>query len=137
MQYLKGATSAVRRARPCHWQLARVVVVHDDPSTVNAYVHQTNSPIRRYFKQLARLGLIDENIDRHLKRVVIAGSITKVAEDILSLREAVGEFGTLHMIDPTGSDPSMTRNTMVHLAEDVIPMVNKSDIRAVKNLERT
>lgn len=132
-----GATSAVRRASLCHWQLARVVVVHDDPATLNTYVYGPHSPIRHYFAQLAQRGLIDGKIDAYLKSVVIAGPADKVAEDILSLREAVGEFGTLHMIDPPGSDTNMIRNTMVRLAEDVIPIVNKVDAPALKNLERT
>jgi hypothetical protein len=134
---VEGATSAVRRASLRHWQLARMVVVHDDPGMRDAYIYGPNSPIRHYFTKLARRGLIGGNIDAHINNVVIAGSSNKVAQDILSLREIVGEFGTLHMIDPAGSDPNMSRNTMVRLAEDVLPIVNKVDAPALKNLEKT
>ena len=97
----------------------------------------TNSPIRRYFENLARRGLMTGDLDRHLSQTVIAGSAQKVAEDILSLRERVGTFGTLNIIDPRGSDANMTKTTMVRLAENVMPMVATSDVSQFKNLERT
>lgn len=134
---VKGATLALRRARPSHWQLARSIVVHDDPATVDAYVFGARSPIRAYYSRLARHGLIDSNIDGALKKLVIAGSAKKVAENVLTLQEAVGEFGTLHVVDHAGRDPEMTRNTMVRLAQDVMPMVTKIGADTSKELERT
>jgi hypothetical protein len=134
---VQGATSAVRRARPSHWQLARMIVVHDDPASIDAYVFGRSSPIRRHFVQLSKRGLIGADVDTHMKRVVIAGSASKVAEEILALRETVGEFGTLHVVDPLGSDPSMTRNTMVRLVQNVMPMIGKSDTSTPKKLEKT
>lgn len=132
-----GATSAVRRARLCQWHVNRMVVVHDDAQTIDAYLYGTNSPIRRHFSELAQRGLIDGDIDRHLKHNVIAGSAQKVAEEILALREAVGDFGTLNIIDPLGGDTNMTKSTMIRLAEDVLPMVANSAVSEHKNLERT
>lgn len=134
---VEGATSALRRALPAHWQLSRVVVIHDDPATIDAYVFGQGSPIRRHFARLAQLGLIGADVDAHIRRVVITGSPTKVSQDILALREAVGEFGTLQLVDPAGSDPAMTKNTMIRMAEDVLPMVDKTSIRTFKNLETT
>ena len=134
---VSGATSALRRAQPSQWQVNRVVVVHEDAKTVEAYVKGANSPIRRYFENLARRGLMTGDLDRHLSQTVIAGSAQKVAEDILSLRERVGTFGTLNIIDPRGRDANMTKTTMVRLAENVMPMVATSDVSQFKNLERT
>jgi len=134
---VSGATSALRRAQASQWQVNRVVVVHEDAKTVEAYVKGGNSPIRRYFENLARRGLTTGDLDRHLSQTVIAGSAQKVAEDILSLRERVGTFGTLNIIDPRGSDINMTKTTMVRLAENVMPMVATSDVSQFKNLERT
>ncbi|MEP3299497.1 MAG: hypothetical protein ABJO27_23970 [Pseudoruegeria sp.] len=132
-----GATSAVRRAQPSHWHVARMVLVHDDPQSVTDYIYGSNSPFRRHFKRLSLLGLIGPDIDFHLKRVVIAGSAGEVAEKILALREAVGAFGTLHIVDPLGSDRTMTKNTMIRMTEEVLPMVHNPDTNTVKNLERT
>jgi hypothetical protein len=131
-----GATSAVRRACQSQWHVNRVVVVHDNSETLDAYIYGSNSPIRRHFAGLAQRGLIGADIDTHLRRVVIAGCARKVGDDILALREAVGEFGVLNIIDPAGSDCSMIRNTMVRLVEDVMPLVATCDISQLKNLER-
>lgn len=132
-----GATSSLRRARQSQWQVNRMVVVHDDAQTVQSYVYGANSPIRRHFSQMTQLGLIDGDVNALLDRVVIAGPVQKVADDILALRETVNDFGTLNMIDPVGSDPAITRNTMVCLAEKVMPIVDKSDVNTLKNLEKT
>ena len=134
---VEGATSALRPARPSHWNLARMIVVHDDPAKIEPYVSGANSMIRRYYARLAKRGLLVSNLDDHLKQVVISGSAEKITEDILALQEAVGEIGTLHMIDLPGGDPDMTRTTMVRMAEDVLPMVSQLDARQSKELERT
>lgn len=131
-----GATSALRRACPSDWQLARSVVVHDDPAVIDAYVFGPNSPIRKYYSRLAQHGLGGVDIDAHLRRVVIAGTAENVANDILALQKTVGEIGTLYIIDHPGRDPDMTRNTMVRLAQDVMPMVIKTNVRPHKELER-
>lgn len=131
-----GATSALRRACPSHWQLARSIVVHDDPAVIDAYVFGANSPIRKYYARLSQHGLGRADIDAHLRRVVIVGSAEKVADDILALQEAVGEIGTLHIIDHPGGDPDMTRSTMVRLAEEVMPKLIKTNVCTIKELER-
>ena len=134
---VEGATSALRRARPLHWNLARMIVVHEDPALINAYVFDPNSPIRSYYAQLAKRGLLVSDLDDHLAEAVIAGSADKVADDILALQETVGEIGTLHMIDPPTGDPKMIRTTMTNMAEKVITLVNRSEARIPKELERT
>lgn len=134
---VSGATSAVRRAQPSQWQINRMVVIHDDAHTLASYIYRPTSPYRRHLLRLAQQGLIDADIDKHLKRTIIAGSANKVANDILALRETVGEFGTLNIVDPAGSDPNITKNTMIRLAEDVTPMVTKTIVSPHRNLEKT
>ena len=104
-----GATSTLRRTRPSFWHLARTIVIHDDPAVLNRYVYGPQSPIRAYYSRLAASGLIDQDIDEVLKQVVIAGSVAQVAENILALREAVGNIGTLHFVSHAGCDTAMTR----------------------------
>lgn len=135
---VKGATSALRRARPSHWQVARSIVVHDDPATVQAYVFGAKSPFRAYYTRLMRQGLIlSDSIETTLKNVVISGSIAQVSEKLLAFREAVGDFGTLHLIDFADCDPEMTLTTMTRLAEDIMPLVGKTNVDTHNELERT
>lgn len=132
-----GATSAVRRACPSLWQVNRLVVVHDDCSVLDGYLYGPQSPVRAYVKRLAKYDLIDGDLDAFVQRVVIAGPPSKVAQDILSLREIVGQFGTLNLIDCDAAQDGLTRETMVRLAEEVMPMVENADVRHLKSLERT
>ncbi|MEP1610739.1 MAG: hypothetical protein ABJL72_02340 [Roseobacter sp.] len=132
-----GATSARRRARPEHWQLARCIVVHDSARVIERYVFGPDSPIRAYYTKLSRRGLIGPDVDAQLKRIVIAGSSSQVAERLLALQEVACEIGTVYVIDPSGRDPEMTKNTMVRLAENVIPMVDSAQVSATKELEKT
>ncbi|MEP5759005.1 MAG: hypothetical protein ABJ327_06805 [Litoreibacter sp.] len=134
---IKGATSALRRACLSQWQLARNVVVHDDPAVLEAYVFGTRSPIRAYYSRLTQHGLIAPNVEEILEKTVIYGSAEKVSGDILALREVVGEVGTLNCLIPPGCDPEITQNTMIRLAEDIIPTVTTAGTNTTKELERT
>ncbi len=131
---VEGATSAHRRACSSTWNVARMIVVHDDPTKIDAYVFGSDSPIRAYFSQLVKRGVLGPDVDAHLNRLVIAGTSDQVAESIQLLQDNVGEIGTLHMVVPKGSDPEMTRKTMVCLAGFGMPMVRQG---AYENLERT
>ena len=132
---VQGATSALRRARRAYWQVARMIVVHEDAATLDAYIYGTNSPFRRYYTYLSICGLIGSDVDAHLRRVVIAGSASKVADTILKLRETAGAFGSLQIVNPAGNDPTMTRGTMIRLAEQVRPLVAAAGLENFKELE--
>ncbi|MEO9460093.1 MAG: hypothetical protein ABJG56_14015 [Lentilitoribacter sp.] len=134
---VEGATASLRRAHPDHWKLARSVIVHNDRSVVQDYLFGSKSPVRKYYTRLAQSGLIDMDVDKHMKRVVIAGSPNHVADQLLELQESVCEIGTLQMVDHHDRDPEITRNTMVCLAETVLPMVNNTKVNITKELERT
>ena len=81
--------------------------------------------------------MIAGDLTAHLRRAVIAGSAAKITDDISALREAVGDFGTLHIIDPAGSDAAMTRGSMIKLAEKVMPLIGRADATTPKTLETT
>ncbi|MEP5155369.1 hypothetical protein [Planktotalea sp.] len=132
-----GATSALRRANPRHWQLARSIIIHDDPATIRTYVFSPNSPIRKYYETLQQRGLLKGCVDSHLADLVIAGSSQQVAERILALKETVGDIGTLYFIEHPEHDATIARNTMVRLVQDVMPHVNTNDIHTFKELETT
>jgi hypothetical protein len=133
---VSGATSALLRARPSFWHLARTIVIHDDPAIIDAYIYGARSPIRAYYTALARAGLIEPDVDKTLKHVVISGSCEQVTDHLLSLSQAVGKIGTLHLVDHAGSDAEMSRNTLMQLAENVMPLVAKTRTGAAKEMEK-
>jgi hypothetical protein len=132
-----GATSALRRAKPRHWQIARNIVIHDDRATREAYVFGAKSPIRKHYNRLNNLGLLKDSVDTHLKNSVIAGSSQQVADKILALKETAGDIGTLYFIDHPQSDANIARDTMVRLVQNVMPQLKTTDIRTFKELENT
>lgn len=131
-----GATSTLRRANPNHWQLARSIVIHNDRATLESYVFGAKSPIRAYYARLKNLGQLHGCIDAHLRSSVIAGSAQQVAEKILALKETVGDIGTLYFMDHPESNTAIMRNTLVRLAQDVMPQVRTTDRPTFKELEK-
>jgi hypothetical protein len=57
-------------------------------------------------------------------KLVIWGSPSKVADEILAFRETVGDFGTLLYAGKDWLDPDLGRRSMVLMAEQVMPKVN-------------
>jgi hypothetical protein len=131
-----GATSSLKRAHPDHWKLARSIVVHKERSVVQDYVFGSKSPVRNHYTKLAKRGLVNCDIDTHMKRVVIAGSPDQVTDQLLALQETVCDIGTLQVVDHHGSDTEIARDTMISLAEKIIPAVNSAKVSITKELER-
>ena len=63
-------------------------------------------------------------LDGVLDECVIWGTPDKVADDLLQLREDVGDFGTLLYAGKDWADRDLGRNSMIMLAEKVLPRVN-------------
>ena len=59
-----------------------------------------------------------------LDTLVLCGTPTQVAEQILALRERVGDFGTLVYAGHDWADPVLARRSMQLMAEEVMPRVN-------------
>jgi hypothetical protein len=55
---------------------------------------------------------------------VIAGTVNQVVDEILALREYVGDFGTLYYACTDWVDPALGRRSMELMAEQVMPRVN-------------
>jgi len=68
----------------------------------------------------------DESVtlDGVLDKLVIWGTPDKVADELLALRERVGDFGTLLYAGKDWVDPALARRSMVLLAEQVKPRVD-------------
>ncbi|MES1167120.1 MAG: LLM class flavin-dependent oxidoreductase, partial [Pseudomonadota bacterium] len=64
------------------------------------------------------------NADAVTKKLVIAGSVDSVVDQLLAFREKVGDFGTLLYPCHDWVDPALGRRSMQLMAEQVMPKVN-------------
>ncbi len=70
---------------------------------------------------------MDDNavtVDGVLEDLVIWGTPEKVTEELLAFRETTGDFGTLLYAGKDWADVDLGRNSMVLLAEKVLPAFN-------------
>ena len=101
-----------------------------------------NSPYRFYFEQMGakmrrsnRLYVFkshkeqpDEEIthDFIMDHCVIHGTVNKVVDEILKLREQTGDFGELVYAGMDWVDPALAKRSLTLLAEQVMPRVNEA-----------
>jgi alkanesulfonate monooxygenase SsuD/methylene tetrahydromethanopterin reductase-like flavin-dependent oxidoreductase (luciferase family) len=121
--------------------VARTIFVADDDKTAERYARtDSNSPYRFYFEQMHgkmkrgnRLYVFkshkdqpDEEIthDYVMDNCVTFGSVNKVVDAILQLREETGDFGELVYAGMDWLDPALAKRSMQLMAEQVMPRVN-------------
>jgi alkanesulfonate monooxygenase SsuD/methylene tetrahydromethanopterin reductase-like flavin-dependent oxidoreductase (luciferase family) len=139
--YAKGRAEAGEKAKIADWRVARTIFVADDDKVANRYGREDeNSPYRFYFSQMRakmkrgnRLYVFkshkeqpDEEIteDWVMDNCVFAGTVNKVVDDILKLREETGDFGELVYAGMDWVDPQLAKRSMQLMAEEVMPRVN-------------
>lgn len=140
--YAQGCETAGRPALPANWRVAKSIFVTDnDDALAKRYAHTAEGPYHFYFKQLIRklvgyggrsnLFKADQNepddsinADTVAPKLVIAGSVDSVVDQILALRDEVGDFGTLLYACHDWMDPAMGKRSMTLMAEQVMPRVN-------------
>jgi alkanesulfonate monooxygenase SsuD/methylene tetrahydromethanopterin reductase-like flavin-dependent oxidoreductase (luciferase family) len=139
--YAKGRAEAGGKANVADWRVARTIFVADDEATALRYGREdANSPYRFYFEQMGakmrrgkRLYVFkshkdqpDEEIthDFVMDHCVIHGTVNKVVDQILALREQTGDFGELVYAGMDWVDPALAKRSMQLLAEQVMPRVN-------------
>ncbi|MBI3434120.1 MAG: LLM class flavin-dependent oxidoreductase [Proteobacteria bacterium] len=145
--YAKGKAEVGAQARTRDWRVARTIFVADDDKLAARYArHDANSPYGFYYSQMLtkmarskRLFVFkthkeqpDAEIthDFVMDELVIHGSVNKVVERILALREECGDFGELVYAGMDWVDPALTRRSMQLMAEEVMPRVNAAIGRA-------
>jgi len=123
------------------WRVAKSIFVSDSEQTAKEYGHGSKGPYWFYFKQLIRklvgaggrgnLFKLDQNepdasinADTMTPKLVLAGTVNSVVEQILAFREKVGPFGTLYYPCHDWVDPKLARRSMQLMAEQVMPKVN-------------
>jgi alkanesulfonate monooxygenase SsuD/methylene tetrahydromethanopterin reductase-like flavin-dependent oxidoreductase (luciferase family) len=140
-RYVEGCEASGRKAKAADWRIAKSIFVADSDSVAKRYGHGPEGPYHFYFKQLIRklVGLggrgnlfkLDQNepdasitADSMTPRLVIAGSVESVVDQILAFREKVGAFGTLYYPCHDWVDPQLARRSMELMAEQVMPKIN-------------
>ena len=139
--YAKGKAEVGQAAHVSDWRVARTIFVADDDKTAKRYgCEDPNSPYRFYFSQMLakmkrgnRLYVFkshkeqpDEEIteDFVMHHCVTYGTVNKVVDEILKLREETGDFGELVYAGMDWVDPQLARRSMQLIAEQVMPRVN-------------
>ena len=139
--YAEGKKKVGKRPDPAEWRVARTVFVADDDKVAARYGrHDANSPYRFYYKQLQtkltkakrhavfkeRLDQPDEEITYEfvLDRLCIYGMVNKVVDQLLALREQVGDFGELVYAGMDWVDRKLGQRSMELMATEVMPRVN-------------
>ncbi len=141
--FAEGRQSGGLAADPADWYVAKSIFVNDDHKLARRYAKEDErSPYRFYFKQLTtkliavgRGELFKDDraapdssivLDDLVERLVIAGSVESVVEQILAFREEVGDFGTLIYAGHDWLDADLSRRSMELMAGEVMPAVNRA-----------
>lgn len=142
-KYQEGCISINKKPDGADWRVAKSIFVADDEKTAKEYGHGAKGPYHFYFKQLIRklvgagnrgnLFKLDQSepdsaitADSMTPKLVLAGTVNSVVEQILAFREKVGPFGTLYYPCHDWVDPALARKSMQLMAEQVMPKVNKA-----------
>lgn len=140
-KYVEGRQAVGARADPADWRVTKSIFVADDEATARRYALEEGGPYHFYFRQLVRKlvtaggrgnlfksdpGMPDSAItpDYVTRRLVIAGTVDSVVEQILAFREQVGDFGTLVYACHDWMDPALAKRSMELFATEVMPRVN-------------
>ena len=139
--YSKGKAEVGAKADVKDWRVARTICVADDDKTAERYGRNgANNPYEFYWSQMhykmgrgKRLYVFkshkdqpDEEItlDYVMDNCVIHGSVNKVVDELLALREEIGDFGEIVYAGMDWTDPALGRRSMQLMAEQVMPRVN-------------
>jgi alkanesulfonate monooxygenase SsuD/methylene tetrahydromethanopterin reductase-like flavin-dependent oxidoreductase (luciferase family) len=139
--YCKGRAEVGAAADPADWRVARAIFVNDSDKVASSYGrHDAKSPYGFYYSQMRakmkrsnRLYVFkshkeqpDDEIthDFVMDRCVIHGSVSRVVDQILTLREEIGDFGELVYAGMDWVDPALAKRSMQLMAEEVMPRVN-------------
>jgi alkanesulfonate monooxygenase SsuD/methylene tetrahydromethanopterin reductase-like flavin-dependent oxidoreductase (luciferase family) len=139
-KYVEGRTAVGESASPAEWRVAKSIFVADDDETAQRYGRSVEGPYHFYFKQLSRklvgggrsnlFKLDQEQPDSEItpdyltNKLVLAGTVDSVVDQILEFRAQIGDFGTLLYACHDWVNPELSRRSMQLMAEEVMPRVN-------------
>jgi alkanesulfonate monooxygenase SsuD/methylene tetrahydromethanopterin reductase-like flavin-dependent oxidoreductase (luciferase family) len=142
-KYQEGCVAVGKTPTGADWRVAKSIFVSDSEATAKEYGHGANGPYHFYFKQLIRklvgaggrgnLFKLDQSepdssitADTVTPKLVIAGTVNSVVEQILAFRDKVGPFGTLYYPCHDWVEPALAKKSMQLMAEQVMPKVNQA-----------
>lgn len=141
-KYVEGCQRAGRTADPANWRVAKTIFVADSEALARDYAFGPRSPYRFYYQQLGfklvragRAGLFKERPDIAdqtitpdylTERLVIAGTVDQVVDQLLAFRDTIGAFGTLLYCGIDWADAKLARRSMQLMAEQVMPALNRA-----------
>ena len=144
--YAEGKRNVGKVADPSDWRVARTIFVADDDATARRYAMESaNSPYRFYYEQLyakvkkrggqavfkERQDQPDSEItmDYVMDKLVLHGTVYSIVDQILALREEIGDFGELVYAGMDWVDERLAKRSMHLMAEQVMPRVNAAIAR--------
>lgn len=141
-KYLEGLEQAGRPVNGSGWRVAKSIFVADDDATARDYGKSPDGPYGFYFRnimtkligngkpEIFRAWPDQPNdqvtLEQSLSTQVIAGSVNAVVDQVLALREDIGEFGTLLYTGHDWMDSALGRRSMELMATEVMPRVNEA-----------
>ncbi|WP_249144348.1 hypothetical protein [Bradyrhizobium lablabi] len=139
-KYVEGCGRVSRAIDPANWRVAKSVFVAKDAATAKAYATDRNGPYVYYYHQLftklkrsGRLELFktrreqpdtEVTLESICDKLIIYGTPESVADQLLAFQEEVGTFGTLLYAGKDWKDRELGRQSMILMAEKVLPQVN-------------
>ena len=139
--YSKGKAEAGAKPDVKDWRVARTIFVADDDKTAERYGRSgAGNPYEFYWSQMlfkmkrgkrayvfkSHKDQPDDEItlDYVLDNCVIHGSVNKVVDQLLALRQEIGDFGEIVYAGMDWVDPALAKRSMQLMAEQVLPRVN-------------
>jgi alkanesulfonate monooxygenase SsuD/methylene tetrahydromethanopterin reductase-like flavin-dependent oxidoreductase (luciferase family) len=139
-RYVEGCVRGGRVADPANWRVAKSVFVAKDASTAKAYATAPDGPYVYYYRSLftklkmsGRIELFKTRRDQPDDEVtleticdnlIIYGTPESVADQLLAFQDEIGKFGTLLYAGKDWKDRELGRQSMIMMAEKVMPRVN-------------
>ena len=139
-KYVEGCERGGRAADPGNWRVAKSVFVAKDAAKAKAYATDPDGPYVNYYRSLftklkknGRIELFktrrdqpDDEVTLEMicDRLIIYGTPDSVADQLLAFQDEVGKFGTLLYAGKDWKDRELGRESMILMAEKVMPRVN-------------
>ena len=137
-RYAEGRGQVGRPPDPSVWRVARCILVTETHTQAEDYLADSDNALSYYYSffrhnfSVARQALFmikpdadmdDESatVDAIKRSQVIAGTPSRVLEQLVALRDEIGHFGTLLMTGHDWDQPRLWRRSMELLAREVMP----------------